>query len=130
MAKIKSMDELMAIRNKLKDNMEIRSESESNIKVIVGMATCGIAAGARSTFNALVEASRQQELKNITFVQAGCMGACYAEPTVEVQAPGQDAILYGNVNEEKAKEIVEKHLKNGELVQNLIIGKPFENVKA
>ena len=126
MAKMKSLDELKAIREKLKSNMNVRSEEEGVIKVIIGMATCGIAAGARTTFNAMSEKAAELGIENIKFVTAGCMGSCFAEPTVEVQVPGQASILYGYVDAEKGKEIVEKHLKNGELVENLIIGQPFE----
>jgi NADP-reducing hydrogenase subunit HndB len=128
MAKMKSLDELKAIREKLKNDINLRNESEGNIKVIVGMATCGIAAGARTTFNAMADKVRELGIENITFVTAGCMGSCFAEPTVEVQVPGQEAILYGYVDAAAGVQIVEKHLKNGELVQNLIIGKPFEKV--
>ena len=126
MAKMKSLDELKAIREKLKSNMNVRNEDESVTKVIIGMATCGIAAGARATFNAMAEKATELGLENVKFVTAGCMGSCFAEPTVEVQVPGQASILYGYVNAEKGMEIVEKHLKNGELVENLIIGQPFE----
>ncbi len=91
------------------------------------MATCGIAAGARTTFNAMVEETRALGLQNVTFIMTGCMGSCYAEPTVEVQVPGQEPILYGHVDADMGREIVSKHIKNGELVPNLIIGRPFEN---
>lgn len=130
MSQIKSLDELKALRDKLKSSISLReaSDSEANIKVIVGMATCGIAAGARTTFNAIIEEAKNLGINNLTLVQSGCMGSCFAEPTVEVIVPGQEAILYGNVDEEKGREIVRKHIKNGELVQDLIIGKPFEIV--
>lgn len=130
MAKIKTLDELKKIRDGLKKSMEIRenSDTEVTVKIIVGMATCGIAAGARDTFKALQEEADKQGLKNVVLVQSGCMGSCFAEPTVEVQFPGQEAILYGNVTADKAKEIVEKHVKNGEFVQYLIIGKPFQTI--
>ena len=130
MAIIKSLDELKKIRDELKKNTEIRdnADSESSVKVIVGMATCGIAAGARETFKAIQEEAQKLGIKNITLTQTGCMGSCFAEPTVEVMLPGQESILYGNVTADMAKEIVEKHIKNGELVQNLIIGKPYEKI--
>ncbi|MFZ5354364.1 MAG: (2Fe-2S) ferredoxin domain-containing protein [Bacillota bacterium] len=130
MSPIKSLDELKALRDKLKGNIDVREagEAENNIKIIVGMATCGIAAGARDTMLAMLDEINRQEIKNVTVVQSGCMGSCYAEPTVEVRVPGQEPILYGNVNAEKGREIIGKHVKNGELVQNLIIGRPFETV--
>ena len=126
MAKMKSLEELKAIKEQLKTNMNVRNESEGVTKVIICMATCGIAAGARETFNAMASKASELGLENIKFVTAGCMGSCYAEPTVEVQIPGQASILYGYVSADKGVEIVEKHLKNGELVENLIIGQPFE----
>ena len=130
MAQIKSLDELKAIRDRLKDNIDIRhsGEAESNIKLLVGMATCGIAAGARDTFKALFEEIKNKGLANITLIQSGCMGACHSEPTVEVRIPEQEPILYGHVTPDKAVLIIQKHIMEGELVQNLIIGKPFETV--
>ena len=127
MSKMKSFEELKKIRDQVKSNMTLRDDNEQNIKVLVGMATCGIAAGARTTFNAMVEETRALGLNNVTFIMTGCMGSCYAEPTVEVQVPGQEPILYGYVSAEKGREIVAKHLKNGELVPDMIIGRPFEN---
>lgn len=127
MSKMKSFEELKKIRDQVKANMTLREDNEQNIKVLVGMATCGIAAGARTTFNAMVEETRALGLNNVTFIMTGCMGSCYAEPTVEVQVPGQEPILYGYVSAEKGREIVAKHLKNGELVPDMIIGRPFEN---
>jgi NADP-reducing hydrogenase subunit HndB len=130
MCPIKSIEELKALREKLKGSIDVRNagEAEGNIKVIVGMATCGIAAGARETLMAMIEEAKALNVENMTVVQSGCMGACYAEPTVEVRVPGQEPILYGNVTAEKGREIVQKHIKEGELVQNLIIGRPFETI--
>jgi len=127
MSKMKSFEELKKIRDQVKANMTLREDNEQNIKVLVGMATCGIAAGARTTFNAMVEETRALGLDNVTYIMTGCMGSCYAEPTVEVQVPGQEPILYGYVTADKGREIVAKHLKNGELVPDMIIGRPFEN---
>jgi (2Fe-2S) ferredoxin len=128
MGAIKSLDELKAIRDKLKDQVQVRDDSTEKIKVLVGMATCGIASGARSTMNAMLDEVHKLGLTNVAIIQSGCMGSCFAEPTVEVRVPGQEGILYGNVNEEKGREIIRKHIKDGELLNNLIIGKPFENV--
>jgi NADP-reducing hydrogenase subunit HndB len=130
MSPIKSIEELKALRDKLKGNIDVRNQGEarSNIKIIVGMATCGIAAGARETLMAMLDEAKIQNIENMTVVQSGCMGACFAEPTVEVRVPGQEPILYGNVTAEKGREIVMKHVKEGELVQNLIIGRPFETI--
>jgi (2Fe-2S) ferredoxin len=124
---IKSLDELKALRDKLKTDINVRSsgEVESNIRVVVGMATCGIAAGV---FTPMVEEARQLDLHEVSFVQSGCMGACHSEPTVEIRVPGQEPILYGNVTPEAGREIIRRHVRHGELVQNLIIGRPFETV--
>jgi NADP-reducing hydrogenase subunit HndB len=130
MCPIKSVEELKALRDKLKGNIEVRSagEAEDNIRVIVGMATCGIAAGARETLMAMLEEAKKLNIENMTVVQSGCIGCCYAEPTVEIRVPGQEPILYGNVDARMGKLIVQKHIKDGELVQNLIIGRPFETI--
>lgn len=127
---IKSLDELKSLRDKLKTDINVRASGEidSNIRVVVGMATCGIAAGARPVFTAMVDEARTLELGNVTFVQSGCMGACHSEPTVEVRFPGKEPILYGNVTPESGREIIRRHVRHGELVQNLIIGQPFETV--
>ncbi len=127
---IKSLDELKTLRDKLKTDINVRAagEIDSNIRVVVGMATCGIAAGARPVFSAMVDEARTLELSHVTFVQSGCMGACHAEPTVEVRFPGKEPILYGNVTPESGREIIRRHVRHEELVQNLIIGRPFETV--
>ena len=128
MCPIKSLDELKQLRNKLKGDLDVRQDGEENIKIIIGMATCGIAAGARETMLAMLDEAKALNIKNIKIIQSGCMGSCYAEPTVEVRIQNQEPILYGNVNADKGREIMQKHIKQGELVQNLIIGRPFETV--
>ncbi|MBC7765071.1 MAG: (2Fe-2S) ferredoxin domain-containing protein [Hyphomonadaceae bacterium] len=127
---MKTLEDLKALRDKMKANLDVRQagDNENNVKIIVGMATCGIAAGARETFNAMMAEASALGLKNITFTQSGCMGSCYAEPTVEVTVLNQQPILYGNVTAEKGKEIIAKHIQHGELLQNLIIGEPFEKI--
>ena len=84
MCPIKSIEELKALRDKLKGDIDVRNQGDAlnNIKIIVGMATCGIAAGARETLMAMLEEAKIQNIENMTTVQSGCMGACYAEPTV------------------------------------------------
>lgn len=125
MSKIKSITELQKLRDNLKEKTELRNSEDNNVKVLVGMATCGIAAGARLALTAILDEIDKQGIKGVTVTSCGCMGACYAEPTVEVQIKGEQSVLYGNVTEDKAREIVAKHLKNGEYVQNLIIDKPY-----
>lgn len=93
---------------------------------MVGMATCGIAAGARETLQALMDVVQSNELENIKLVQVGCLGFCHSEPTVQLNMPGQEPILYGNVNKDVAKKIVEDHIMNGKMVDNHILIKSFD----
>ncbi|OGO79483.1 MAG: NADP oxidoreductase [Clostridiales bacterium GWB2_37_7] len=123
MATIKSLDELKALRDKYKGNVDMRSNlgDENKIRIAVGMATCGIASGSRETINAIVEEVKALGLTNVSVVQTGCLGYCYAEPVVEVSMPGKEPLLYGSINASKAKEIVHKHLKKGEAIGDWVI---------
>ncbi|SES88465.1 NAD(P)-dependent iron-only hydrogenase iron-sulfur protein [Natronincola peptidivorans] len=126
MKQIKSLEELKRIRDNANQGLNIRkAEEEKHIKLKVGMATCGIAAGARETFNTLFETIEKKGLKDVYLVQVGCMGYCHDEPMVQVNVPGESPILYGKVDKEKAKEIIEKHVEKGELLQDSIISKSF-----
>ena len=104
--------------------MEMRDSSNKDVQVIVGMGTCGIAAGAKDTFTALIDALTEKGLTNVLVRQTGCMGLCHSEPTVEVVAPGMPAVIYGKVDAATAKEIVEKHIVGKELVDSKICDKP------
>lgn len=125
MSPIKSLDELKTIRDKYKSSVDMRSNvnETDNIRIAVGMATCGIASGSRETINAIVDEVRTLGLSNVSVVQTGCMGYCYAEPVVEITMPSKAPVLYGNVDSKKAREIVNKHIKNGEVVTDLVIGR-------
>lgn len=118
---MKSLEELKAIRDKMKGQIGIRSEGEDNTRVVVGMATCGIASGARPVLNMLVNEVRARELDNITVTQTGCIGLCQYEPIVEVYEPGKEKITYVKVNEEKALEILEEHLIKGKVVEKYLL---------
>ena len=123
MPKIMSLDELKSLRDNVKNKVDLREKGENvdqMVTIRVAMATCGIASGARETMNYLAELVRESDLKNVVITQSGCMGYCYAEPTVEVTLPGQDPVVYGHVNKDKAKEIIEKHIKSGEMVDGII----------
>jgi NADP-reducing hydrogenase subunit HndB len=104
--------------------MEMRDSSNKDVQVIVGMGTCGIAAGAKDTFTALIDALTEKGLTNVLVRQTGCMGLCHSEPTVEVVAPGMPAVIYGKVDAATAKEIVEKHIIGKELIDAKICDKP------
>lgn len=125
MSKIKSLDELKKLREQAADNTKLRTTGDNPDRIVlaVGMATCGIAAGARDTMNVLLEEINNHHLDNVSVVATGCLGFCYAEPLVEVREPDKDPIRYGNVNAERAKEIIEKHIMRGSLLNNAIIGK-------
>ena len=118
---MKSLAELNAIRDKMKNKVAVRKEHEGT-RVVVGMATCGIAAGARPVLNAFVEGVAKENLTDVTVTQTGCIGICQYEPVVEVMVPGQEKVTYVKMTAEKAREVIEKHLKNGTPVAEYTIG--------
>ena len=119
---MKSLAELQAIRDKARSQMTAREDSDDNIRVLVGMATCGIAAGARPVMTALMEEITKRELPKVTVTQTGCIGICQYEPVVEVVAPGKDKVTYFNMTPEKAIRVVNDHLVNGNVVTEFTIG--------
>ena len=119
---MKTLAELQAIRNKAKSSVGVREDSESKIKVVVGMATCGIAAGARPVLNTIMEEVSKRGLQNVTVSQTGCIGICQYEPVVEVMEPGKDKVTYVKMSPEKALRLVADHLVNGNPVSELTIG--------
>jgi len=122
MTKIKSLDELRKRKQQLEQSMEIREKSnhpESLVQIKVAMATCGIAAGARTVMNAFVEKIKKEKIPAVV-TQTGCMGYCYAEPTVEVKKPGQDPVVFSYVDVKKAEEIVDKYILNNELLDGIL----------
>lgn len=123
MAKIKSLEELKKLREQVKAKVDLREKGDNMEKLVqirVAMATCGIASGAREVMNALVDIVSNEKLDNVVISQTGCMGYCYAEPTIEVTIPGEEPVVFGNVTVERAKEIVDKYVKNGELLDGII----------
>ena len=119
---MKSLAELAAIREKMQSKVVIR-EGMGSIRVVVGMATCGIAAGARPVLKAFTEGVNDNALTDkVTVTQTGCIGICQYEPVVEVFEEGKEKVTYVKLDAEKAKEIVEKHLKGGEIVTEYTIG--------
>jgi NADP-reducing hydrogenase subunit HndB len=109
---MKSLAELQALRDKMKDRIGIRDDEPNNIRVVVGMGTCGIAAGARPVLTAINEEVVKRNLQNVTVAQTGCIGVCEMEPVVEVIAPGKDKITYVRMTPEKAVRIVVDHIVN------------------
>ena len=119
---MKSLAELAAIKAKMQNKVVIR-EGEGAVRVVVGMATCGIAAGARPVLAAFVEGVAEKDLTSkITVTQTGCIGICQYEPVVEIYEEGKEKVTYVKLDAEKATEIVEKHLKGGAIVEEYTIG--------
>jgi len=119
---MKSLEELKAIRDKMKDKVAIR-EGDDQIRVVVGMATCGIAAGARPVLASFVEEVAKNGLTDKVMVtQTGCIGICQYEPVVEVFESGKEKTTYVKMTAEKAKRVVEEHIKGGRVVDEYTIG--------
>ena len=123
MAKL-TLEDLRKMRGEKQKAMEMRDNSNKDVQVIVGMGTCGIAAGAKDTFTALIDALNEKNLTNVLVRQPGCMGLCHSEPTVEVVAPGMPTVIYGHVDAATAKDIVEKHIVGHALIEGKILDKP------
>jgi NADP-reducing hydrogenase subunit HndB len=122
MTKIKSLDDLRQRKQQLEQSMDIREKSdhpENLVQIKVAMATCGIASGARTVMNALVEKIKKENIPAVV-TQTGCMGYCYAEPTVEVTKPGFDPVVFSYVDVKKAEEIVDKYILNNELIDGIL----------
>ena len=125
MKKIKSFDELKKLRDA---NAADFNSTDAKIRIIVGMATCGIAAGAGEVFDSIAGEIMKLGLENVTVVRAGCMGACHSEPTVEVVKPGEESVLYGNVDSARAKVIISNHIVRGDVVKDLVLEKNYDTV--
>ncbi|MCI5722370.1 MAG: (2Fe-2S) ferredoxin domain-containing protein [Firmicutes bacterium] len=110
---MKSLEELRAIKERMQGHIGVRADSSEDTRVVVGMATCGIASGARPVLNRLVEEVHDRKLENVTVSQTGCIGLCQFEPIVEVYEPGKDKITYIKMDADKAAVVVEKHLMGG-----------------
>lgn len=119
---MKSLAELKALRDKARNEMGMREDAPDNIRIVVGMATCGIAAGARPVLNAFVEEVAKRGLKNVTVSQTGCIGICQFEPVAEVFEPGKEKVTYVRLRPEKVAKIVVDHIVNGNVVMDYTIG--------
>ena len=119
---MKSLEELKAIREKMKRQMDLRENDENSIRVVVGMATCGIAAGARPVMTAFLDEINRRGLTNVTVSQTGCIGVCRLEPVAEVFVPGEEKVTYVRLRPEMIPAIVEQHLVNHNVVQDYTIG--------
>lgn len=119
---MKSLEELKAIKAKMQDRVSMRT-STGETRIVVGMATCGIAAGARPVLNAFVEGINEAGLGDTVMVtQTGCIGICQYEPVVEVYSKDEEKVTYVKMTPERAKEVIEKHIKGGKPVVEYTIG--------
>ena len=117
-----SIEELKAIREKMQGSVNLRDDTKS-VRIVVGMATCGIAAGARPVLNAFVEQIEAEGLGGKVMVtQTGCIGICRMEPIVEVMEAGKEKVTYVHMTAEKAKRVVTEHIKGGTPVYEYTIG--------
>lgn len=123
-----TLEDLRKLRDTKRQELSRRDTSDKDILLIIGMATCGIAAGARDTLKALLDELDAKKVTNAIVKQTGCMGLCSVEPTVEVHMPGMPNTVYGNVDAKVAKEIVDKHILNKTLVNEHVFDKPAADV--
>ncbi len=120
---MKSIEELLAIKEKAQAQIAARdADGNDGIRVVVGMATCGIAAGARPVLKALTEEIAKRSIKNVSVTQTGCIGMCQYEPIVEVFEPGKEKVTYVQVDAEKAVKIITDHIVNGKPVIEYTVG--------
>jgi NADP-reducing hydrogenase subunit HndB len=127
MAKL-TLDDLRKLRDEKQKAIEKRDPTNKDAQIIVGMGTCGIAAGAKETFNAIIDELDAKNISHVLVRQTGCMGLCHSEPTVEVIVPDMPTVIYGNVNAEVGKQIVNDHIVNKRLIDNHICDKPAMDI--
>lgn len=118
---MKSLEELRAIRDRARGSVALRGQNGDAVRVLVGMATCGIAAGARPVLSMIVEEVAKRGLQNVVVTQTGCIGICRFEPVVEVVTPQGDKVTYVKMTPEKALRVVNDHLVNGSVVTEYTI---------
>lgn len=120
---MKTLAELQAIRERMQSQVNLRAEDHNHTRVVVGMATCGIAAGARPVLNTFAKEIQSKGLTDrISVTQTGCIGLCQYEPIVEIMEPGKDKITYVKMNPDKALEVIERHLVGGHPVEKYTMG--------
>lgn len=118
---MKSLEELKKLRDESRKKVELREEKNS-IRIVVGMATCGIAAGARPVLLALLDEVHKRGLVDVQVIQTGCIGMCRLEPIIEVYKPGEEKVTYVYMTEEKARQVVAEHIVNGKIVADYTVG--------
>jgi NADP-reducing hydrogenase subunit HndB len=121
MPQIKSIEELQKIREQVKDMINLRVDNEKKIRVVVGMGTCGIAAGARPVMLAILDELKKRDITNVIVTETGCIGLCQYEPLVDVIQPDKPKVTYVNMNPDKAREVVVKHIINNQIVDEYVV---------
>ena len=129
---IKSLEELMALRKSLQQQVDLREKGEAPdaemIEVLVGMGTCGIAAGARDSFNKFLDVIASKELRDIKVISVGCIGFCHMEPTVQVNIPGKEPRVYGKITEDVVDEFIDRVLLKREMMEENFLVESFKKV--
>jgi NADP-reducing hydrogenase subunit HndB len=122
MSKIKNLADLQKMRDEVRSKIKLREKGENpeeRVQIKVAMATCGIASGAKEVMDFFLDAFEKRNIDAVV-TQTGCMGYCYAEPTIEVKVPGKEPLVFGYVDVKKADEIIEKYIRKGELLEGII----------
>ncbi|WP_059034292.1 (2Fe-2S) ferredoxin domain-containing protein [Tepidanaerobacter sp. EBM-49] len=118
---MKSIEELEKIREQAKDMINLRVDNETKTRIVVGMGTCGIAAGARAVMLAILDELKKRNIDNVIVTETGCIGLCQYEPLVDVIQPGKPKVTYVNMTPEKAREVVVKHIINNQVVDEYVV---------
>lgn len=125
-----TLETLRAFRETKKQELAMRDPQNKTVHVIVGMGTCGIAAGAKRTFDAILDELQAAGMTNVLVRQTGCMGLCYSEPTVEVLVPEMPGVVYGHVDADIGRRIVTEHIREHRLIEGSICDKPAVDIIA
>jgi NADP-reducing hydrogenase subunit HndB len=123
-----TLDGLRKLRDQKQADLAMRDPANKEAQIIVGMGTCGIAAGAKDTFGSIIDALTQKGITNVLVRQTGCMGLCHSEPTVEVVVPGMPVVIYGRVDAATGRKIVEEHIVGRKLLDNHICDRPAMDI--
>ena len=119
---MKSLEELKAIRDRVQNQMDLRNDNDNDTRIVIGMETCGIAAGARPVLNEFLQEINKRGLSGVTVTQTGCIGMCRLEPIVEIFKPGEEKVTYVKMTPDKVAKVVTEHIVNGRPVMEYTIG--------
>ena len=119
---MKCLEELKAIRDRVQNQMDLRNDNDNDTRIVIGMATCGIAAGARPVLNEFLQEINKRGLSGVTVTQTGCIGMCRLEPIVEIFKPGEEKVTYVKMTPDKVAKVVTEHIVNGRPVMEYTIG--------